>query len=611
MSLTATLVGFEIDYYKALYNGKDGGKIDKMKLKDGELTPAGENSRCKLRKQITEEEYNTLCAYINQEFTKSDDAEFTDDGQLKENTELKDYLDILHQDFATKKPVDEVDGNPADFIAARFLNTYKVMVETTPNSRILAGDECQETIKFVFNHRAYSAYISSVEQSEDYDTLQVLRAKEAKKRKQLEEVERAKFGKKAVGYTEDDEYREIVEQIEAIEANNVSYSLDTFIYRFDKRAKGQVLQDVKLAIKAQADRVPSDYPGWTTKIPLLNGYFDIQSGKLIPYKDKDIAPYMINRFYVEGGKPMCMVKDIVDKVFVRKQELIEIFSCYVAVCASSWLGLKGCLVGIGPNANNGKSTLGMIATLALGSHNVKVNPLQDLFKDTHGTADLKGALLNICDDVDSSSIKDAGSFKTVVTAPTISINPKYGGRETIRNRCSHIIWGNSLPRIGSGGGDAGVMTRMIIIEMQAHFSDEYKEDDWEKGHFKRNVKLAEYEYTDEELNAYLSYCLDLLAKEYNNRGSVIDLENENLKEAKEEYRMDTDPIYRFVKENDYDIDKLNGLPKKQVYEEYVAYINNAKMTATIINFGKRLKLMFPDLEEGFINRQRVWKSPNA
>lgn len=297
--------------------------------KNGELNSVGDTNRGKLRRMLDEEGYENLIAHLKAEFKNT--IALTQGGIITNIDILKEYLATLETDRNTKSASDELDASRAEWLAGQILSNTDIVIEVTPRSALNRTHSPSEEIRFVENNMAVAACTNP--------------------------------------------------------ENGMPVTLESFL-----TAAGaySYMSEVKALLKASAPRISSEYNQWRTRVPMANGIYDIKTGVLHPYPSKDapvhdrLIPYRIELNYIPDGQLTGKPAKLLEKVFLRRKQLIDVFCCFLGIGMSTWLGAHVCLILKGEGASNGKSTITGLAPHLVGKNYIAKEQLKDIFAKEHG-----------------------------------------------------------------------------------------------------------------------------------------------------------------------------------------------------------------------------------
>lgn len=227
------------------------------------------------------------------------------------------------------------------------------------------------------------------------------------------------------------------------------------------------------------------------------------------------------------------------------------------------------------NKRNGKSTfLDMINTL-LGEDNVSNLDLCEI-GDRFRTAELRGKLANIGDDINDEWISNTATFKKVVSGDVITAERKGKDPFKLRSYAKFFFSANSLPRLGRGRDSSAVLDRLVIVPFDAMFTKNDADYD----------PFIKYKLRQEDvMEALIAKAIPAL------KTVLIDQEFEHCAKVDqhlEEFEKSNNPILEFFADID-EVDYLNE-PLKVVYQRYNSFcLSNNLQPISALEFQKQIK----------------------
>lgn len=222
--------------------------------------------------------------------------------------------------------------------------------------------------------------------------------------------------------------------------------------------------------------------------------------------------------------------------------------------------------------NNGKSKALLLLTKTLGKENVAGETLQSL-ADKFGAAALEGRLANICPDIPTSRLEDAGTIKALVGGDLVRAERKYQPQFTFQNFATLIFSANTLPP--ANDHSQGFFRRIHLIPFTQSFTGR-EDNDLER-------KLAR----PPVLTAFLRRAVDALrrcaAEDWTipmSAGALTELE---------EYRQNLDNVYAYAQEC-LTPDANSYVFKEELYADYKMWAEDARVgIASQQSFFRRLR----------------------
>ncbi len=204
-------------------------------------------------------------------------------------------------------------------------------------------------------------------------------------------------------------------------------------------------------------------------INLKNGMLDWESGKLLPHDSKYLSTFQINSKWDPSAKSEPLDKFLSEISSDHDIRFIEELMGYLMIPETSFhksfafVGMPG----------TGKSTLLKLIECWLGKENVSSVPLQVIEENKYATSGIFGKLANICTELNSSALEDAGMVKAIATGDTIEAEEKYHARFSFRPFCRLVFSANEFPHVVDRKG--AFVSRMIFVEFENIFRNTKKE----------------------------------------------------------------------------------------------------------------------------------------
>lgn len=318
----------------------------------------------------------------------------------------------------------------------------------------------------------------------------------------------------------------------------------------------EVLSYLDILLRDNTPVSSADYIGFR------NGILNIKTKELIEYTPDIIITNKINWDYNPHAYDE-LLDQTLNKISCNDAEIRSSLEEMVGYCffRRNELGKAFILSGEG---SNGKSTLLNMVRGLLGRNNCSSLDLKKI-GDRFSTVMLFGKLANIGDDISSEFLADVAEFKKVVTGDAIAAEQKGQPKFDFDPYCKLIFSSNSIPRMGKGKDFNAIKRRLVIIPFNAHFS-------------KEDPDYVPYISDKLKTQSVMEYLIVLALK-----GLDRILENRTFTESEasikelEEYEMTSNPIVGFIAEMDED--QIINQPSTDVYNSYIAYCNDNKLSA--------------------------------
>jgi len=239
---------------------------------------------------------------------------------------------------------------------------------------------------------------------------------------------------------------------------------------------------------------------------------------------------------------------------------------------------------------NGKSTYINLVKAFLGKENCSAVSLQAACDNRFAVAILYGKLANLCADLSSATIRDAGMFKMLTGGDTISAEHKFTHPFTFVNCVKLIFSANKPPQIHD---DTMAMWRRV---MAIGFPNQFVGDKEVKGLI---YKLT----TQDELSGLLNVAITGLQRLLHQKEFTY---SRSWEETREDYVRCSNPLQAFVEEcctlgefeyeggRTYRLDDCPpATPKETLYQSYLVYCQINKLAPeSKKGFGRHLKSLY-------------------
>ena len=206
--------------------------------------------------------------------------------------------------------------------------------------------------------------------------------------------------------------------------------------------------------------------------------------------------------------------------------------------------------------SNGKSTILRLIRALVGHSNSVSLSIQQL-EDRFTPASLEDKLVNLGDDIGSTSIRDTGMLKKLTSGEDVQVERKGQDSFVMNPFCTLIYSANDIPHIGDNS--AGMRRRMIILPFDHTFSR--RDPDYDPA-IERKI------LTPEGLSATLNLAL---------RGAMRLIKNgcftipNKVELALENFYKSNSSLNDWAEDRDVNEEWLEGLTQAEVYKNYVAY----------------------------------------
>ncbi|WP_298684934.1 phage/plasmid primase, P4 family [uncultured Methanomethylovorans sp.] len=294
-------------------------------------------------------------------------------------------------------------------------------------------------------------------------------------------------------------------------------------YSSEQRQK-EIVNYIRNSTLVERDEIGHD----CTRINLLNGIYNLESGELEPHRPEYISIHQIPINY--DPEATC---DKIDKYMseVLKPDDIQTILEYFGYCLIPDTRMQKSLLVHGPG-QGGKSVLLTVLGCAIGAINCSRESLHKLENDKYSVAELYGKLVNIFPDLASATIYENEMFKQISgNEHKLRGERKFGHPFQFKNTARLVFSANDLPPVPKG--DFAYFRRWILIKMDT-LIDESKQD----------KNLTDKLTTPEELSGLLNKMIAALKILLQNGKFSY---NKTVPQVEEEYLIHSDPIAAFAK----------------------------------------------------------------
>lgn len=314
-------------------------------------------------------------------------------------------------------------------------------------------------------------------------------------------------------------------------------------------------------------------------VNLRNGMFDLQEKRLLPHDPSYLSTIRIPVSYDPLATCPAILAFLHSSLDHSVIDLILEIVGYLLIPDSSFE--KGFY--FTGRAGSGKSTLLSLITAFLGTRNICNATAQDLAGgDKFIPSVMLGKLCNICDDLASTSLRQAENLKSIVSGKRITAQRKYGAPFEFSPFARLIFACNELP--GTSDRSEGFWRRWIIVPFEKSFTATGAE----------NINLLETLITPNELSGLLNVALDALFHlQEKKRFSQPEIVNQALLR----YKKDADSIFYFVDEFfELDCGKNCDLGYKilrsELWDKYESFCKDSKVfESSRVKFFSRIRGM--------------------
>jgi len=232
---------------------------------------------------------------------------------------------------------------------------------------------------------------------------------------------------------------------------------------------------------------------------------------------RELSQFTPNKFFFnklpvkyDPNKDCPIIKKHLEEV-LRFGEDIKVMQELFGFCLLREYRIEKAFMLIG-TGRNGKSKTIELMKRFIGIENCVNIPLQQLEIDNFALSELHNKMANLAGDIDDTTLKKTGNFKTLTGRDLISASKKFLPRVKFTNYAKLIFLANKLPRVYDMS--EGFWNRWILLEFPYSF---FSEKELNERIEEENCKLADPDIiekltTEKELSGLLNWSLDGLER---------------------------------------------------------------------------------------------------
>lgn len=273
------------------------------------------------------------------------------------------------------------------------------------------------------------------------------------------------------------------------------------------------------------------------------------------------------------------VDHLIDKVFCRDQQLINLFYEMLGSCLIKHSKYQKAFILVG-SGSNGKSTLLEMIMSWIGKENYSTIDITELSGNRFAPVGLENKMVNIGDDCNNAMLRNTGILKKIFAGQEINVEQKGQQSYNIIPYATHIFSSNELMK--SSDKTDGYYRRFVFLPMMAKFSSSDPDYD---------PMIEEKITTDEAMSHLLNLALKG-AKKLIHDGKFI--EPKAVQEMMDHYKIENTLSLQWIDDRDIDIDHCLDTPRIDLYNEFKSWaemngINNVTGSG---NFYKEVRKQF-------------------
>lgn len=304
-----------------------------------------------------------------------------------------------------------------------------------------------------------------------------------------------------------------------------------------------------LAMQRQQHRAANEINNYDKHIiNFKNCMYNAKTGEVLEHNTKYLSTCQIphNLDFNNYKLPRNFLRFVYSNCSKEKKQLL--FE-YIGYCMTRDLFFKKALYIKGVK-DSGKTVLTDLITNIIGRDNVSNVPLQKL-SEQYSTIQIKDKLLNLCSDIQSTALKDTGTFKQIIGGDAILCEAKYKEQISIIPFCKQVYTSNYLIDIIGDRSDAT--------------TDKFLYLTWDYVPDKKDCNLLKT--LIEEIPDIIVLCMKALKEAYT-IGKLT--ETEESKEINKEVKGMSDNLQAFINNCCY-VGKNEKIRTSYFYKKYTEY----------------------------------------
>jgi len=314
-------------------------------------------------------------------------------------------------------------------------------------------------------------------------------------------------------------------------------------------------------------------------VNVANGMLAWRTGELLAHDPKYLSTIQIPVEY----DPLAKCPTVDDFLLTTlPPDCIDLALEWVGYCLLPTAKYCKAVMCVGPAANGKSTFLGLLGAF-LGQDNTANIPLHELDEHRFKRAMLQDKLANLFSDLDQRALKQSGYFKLIVSGDPIDAERKHQHPFTFQPFCKLIFSANKMP--ASYDTSPAFYRRWLIIPFPNTFEGEACDPD-----------MLEKITTPAELSGLLNKAIARLRTLEERRGFA---EPGTVAEAMKNYKLTSDGMVAFLSECCRDAERGEWVGKKELYDAYTSWAEEAKVryTESRADFNRRLQEFYPAIRE--------------
>ena len=314
------------------------------------------------------------------------------------------------------------------------------------------------------------------------------------------------------------------------------------------------------------------------KLNFKNGIFNVRTKELIPHNSKHFFKYVLPHNYDQSADCSKWIKFLED-TFSGYEDYVNVLSQIFGYCLyGGYPFLHKAFLFYG-EGRNGKSTVIDVLRYILGSDNCSSVPLKNLDKP-FSVVSLDGKLANLTGETTTKQI-DSESFKDAVAGDYLTAAQKNKPEYSLQVHARFISACNKLPNFGEQ--TKGIEERLYFVPFK-NFVTKSKRDPFI------------FEKLKTEAPGIMNWALNGLELLLDSKRLP---ECEGSREIMEEYKLISDSVYAWFKDN-VSVSVQNGraYSTKELYNIYTVDMEKmVKNTVNFQSFSRRFGLLISEMHD--------------
>lgn len=308
-------------------------------------------------------------------------------------------------------------------------------------------------------------------------------------------------------------------------------------------------------------------------IPVANGIYNRKTHTLLPFIPERVFTSKVATKWTENApKPSWDVDVWLESIANNDKDVVTLLWQIIAECLNGNY-TRGKFFMIVGSGNNGKGTFQDLLKHLIGINNVSTLNMEQI-GERFSPSLLVGKVLNIGDDISSSTLPNVQNLLSITTGDSITVEEKGKQGYSVTLTTGMLFSANEIPRASNKTN--GLYRRMQIVPFLADFNGGVEDKSIRNEKIKRSDVL-EYVLHKALKMDFEDFIQPAITEKY-----------------KLDYKKDNDPIFEFYSDEwlDSEMSNLDRVPTKYVYEKYIKFCedngyrheSNRKFTLDMLKF---------------------------